>query len=452
MTRPLDTPDNEDWADLMRYRAGMPAERAPVGQLPPQEWIDWPQTQAVIAALQADGQKVRFVGGCVRDALCHRAIHDIDIATPDAPETVITLLERAGIRAVATGLAHGTISAIIPPHRFEITTLRTDQVCDGRHAEVQWTSNWMADAARRDFSINALSARPDGAVYDYFDGLSHLAHGRVVFIGRPTDRIREDYLRILRYFRFYARFGQGNPSRAALAACRAEAPHLAELSGERIRDEMLKILSCTAAADVLALMMGEKVLAPILPEITDIGRLRQLIFLETRGIRLEGLEHDPLRRLAATLPSDDEGAKAAASVGTRLRLSRAEHDRLIALTQTQDVPALDAPPAQFWRALHRAGGKMVADRLLLAWAGWRSIEGRVSSQRTHMYLSRLEEALAWQPQPFPIHGRDLMALGVPAGPQLGALLRELEAWWEERCGAPKADEILSQANLRVWTS
>lgn len=449
MSRPVEPAQDEDWADLMRYRAGMPAERPPVGQLPPQDWLQWPETQAVIAALQANGQQVRFVGGCVRDALCHRPIYDIDISTPNTPETVIALLESAGIRAVATGLEHGTISAIVPPHRFEITTLRTDQVCDGRHAEVQWTSNWMADAARRDFSINALSARPDGAVYDYFDGLTHLAHGRVVFIGRPTERLREDYLRILRYFRFYARYGQGNPSRAALAACRAEAPHLAELSGERIRDEMLKILACSSAAEVVALMIGEKILGPILPEAVDVGRLRQLIFLETRGIKSEGVCADPLRRLAALLPSGQDAAPVVAEIAKRFRFSRADQTRLVAISQLQELPSLEASECEIWKDLYHSGGAVCLDRLLLSWAGWRSVEGRVCSQRTQRYLNRLEQAVAWQPVAFPVHGRDLLALGIPAGPAMGDLLKRLEQWWVDRCGTPSPREVVQQAHLWV---
>ncbi|SIT16136.1 CCA tRNA nucleotidyltransferase [Insolitispirillum peregrinum] len=441
--------DDEDAADLARYRAGMPSERPPVGQLPPQDWLQWPETQAVITALQASGQQVRFVGGCVRDALCGRAVHDIDIATPDGPETVMGLLERAGIRAIPTGIAHGTVTAVLGGRHFEITTLREDVACDGRHATVAWTRDWMMDAARRDFTINALSASPDGAVYDYFDGIPHLAHGRVRFIGRPDDRIAEDYLRILRYFRFYARYGAGAPNRAALAACRAAAPHMVELSGERVQGEILKILATPLAADVVALMIGEKILDALLPELRDVGRLRQVIFLETRGLQLDGIRPDPLRRLAAALPSGPAAVETIEAVTRRLRMSRADAARVLAISQVQATPAFDASPQEHWRALRRSGGPLAVDRLLLAWAQWRAQEGRVSSRVTEGYRRCLEQALSWQPVPFPLAGRDLLALGIPAGPALGAVLREVEVWWEERDGVPDGPALQAEA-LRRW--
>lgn len=450
-SRPASPPadQDEDWSDLMRHRAGLVGERPPLGQLPIQGWLAWPETQAVIDALQADGQQVRFVGGCVRDALCGRAINDIDLATPDVPETVMALLDRVGIKAIPTGLKHGTISAVIPPHRFEITTLRKDVACDGRHADVVWTTDWREDAARRDFSINALSATPDGAVYDYFDGLQDLAHGRIRFIGRPGDRLEEDYLRILRYFRFYGRYGLGRPSRAALAACRLAAPHLSAISGERLRDECLKILMPTSAPEVWALMMGERVLDEILPEATNVGRLRQMVFLETRGLHQEGLAVDPLRRLAALLPSGMEAAEAVQAVAERLKLSRAESLRLVAMSQLQQLPALSADPLEHWRALRHAGGALTIDRLLLRWAEWRAQEGRVSSQVTEGYLTRLEQARTWEPQPFPLQGRDILALGVNPGQMVGKLLHGLEEWWEDQGGTPEKAAILAEAQRRL---
>ena len=214
----------------------IPDATSPMGQLPPQPWLDTVDTRAVIDALEKDGTRVRFIGGCVRDAIAHRPVQDIDIATPDPPETVIALLEGAGIRAIPTGLDHGTVTAVSGGASFEVTTLRKDVATDGRHATVEFTDDWLEDAKRRDFTINAMSATPDGDVFDPFDGISDLAHGRVRFIGLARDRIAEDYLRILRFFRFHGSYGRPPVDKDALAACRAHADGLSELSGERIRD------------------------------------------------------------------------------------------------------------------------------------------------------------------------------------------------------------------------
>ena len=196
----------------------IPDATSPMGQLPPQPWLDTVDTRAVIDALEKDGTRVRFIGGCVRDAIAHRPVQDIDIATPDPPETVIALLEGAGIRAIPTGLDHGTVTAVSGGASFEVTTLRKDVATDGRHATVEFTDDWLEDAKRRDFTINAMSATPDGDVFDPFDGISDLAHGRVRFIGLARDRIAEDYLRILRFFRFHGSYGRPPVDKDALAA------------------------------------------------------------------------------------------------------------------------------------------------------------------------------------------------------------------------------------------
>ena len=203
-----------------------------------------PVTRAVVKALTADGADVRFVGGCVRDALLGRESADIDIGTPDPPERVMGLLEGAGIetRTVPRGIAHGTVTAIAGGNRYEITTLRRDERTDGRHAEVAFTDDWEQDAARRDFTINAMSVTPDGVLHDYFGGQEDLEAGRVRFVGDPATRIAEDHLRLLRFFRFFAWYGKGEPDEEALDACRAEAHRIQTLSGERVQAEMLKML------------------------------------------------------------------------------------------------------------------------------------------------------------------------------------------------------------------
>ena len=221
-----------------------------------------------------EGADVRFVGGCVRDAVLKRPVKDIDIATPDPPGTVIALLSAAGIRAIPTGIAHGTVTALVGEEKFEITTLRLDLATDGRHARVAYTDNWIADAARRDFTFNALSMTPAGAIFDPFDGLADLGAGVVRFVGVPRQRIEEDHLRLLRFFRMYATYGAPPPDAEALAACRQGAPAIAKLSGERVRDEVFRILLAPNAADTVLLMRDEHVLEHIIPYDTAIGRLR----------------------------------------------------------------------------------------------------------------------------------------------------------------------------------
>lgn len=433
----VDPFNNEDWHDLQRYRSGMPRDRAPVGQLSPQPWFTAPQTQRVVAALQAGGQKVRFVGGCVRDSLCGRPIKDVDIATPDSPETVIALLEGAGLRAIPTGIAHGTVTALCDGETYEVTTLREDIETDGRHAVVTWTHDWMADAARRDLTINALSASPDGAVYDYFDGLQDLAHGRVRFVGRAMDRIAEDALRILRFFRFYGRYGRGSPNADALEACRAQVHRLKDLSGERIAQELLRILAAPTATEVMLEMQGIRVLAAILPELKNIGALRQLVFLETRGLRMEGLDADPLRRLSCLITS----AADAEAVANRLRLSNSQRHRLCAAFALE-APPMEMPQAEFRRILRRSGGVVMADVLLHHWAEQRAIEARTNATQTEIYRSRLQDAFSWEAPLFPLQGRDLLAAGVAPGPEVGRLLAAGERYWEEQDFAPSAQQVL----------
>lgn len=412
------------------------ANRGPVGHLGVQEWLQWPETQAVIAALQADGAAVRFVGGCVRDALAHRPVHDIDLATPTPPEQVMTLLERAAIRCVPTGLSHGTVTAVCGPGRsYEITTLREDVATDGRHAEVAWTTNWMADAARRDFTINALSATPDGAVYDYFDGIEHLAHGRVIFVGRAERRIQEDALRILRFFRFHARYGRGAPYANGLSACQHHAADLLSLSAERVRDELLKILAVPEPAGTVLSMRGARVLEVILPEAKAFGALRQTAFLEERGVRIAGLPPDPLRRLAALTAGTADGLEA---IGHRLRLSAAEIRRLASMGLDLPLPQ----PGQAAAALAQWGRMACLDRVLLDWARWRDVEGRTDSVGTGRRIALLND-LATLPVPdLPVAGRDVLEAGISPGPQVGRVLASVRGWWLQADCQPGRDETL----------
>lgn len=403
--------------------------RSPVGQLSPQEWMRDDRTRRVVAALTAGGAEVRFVGGCVRDALLYRPVKDIDIATPEPPEVVMGRLTDAGLRAIPTGVDHGTVTAVADGMHFEITTLRRDVSTDGRHAEVAFTDCFREDAARRDFTMNALSATPDGAVYDYFDGLADLAARTVRFVGRPQQRIEEDYLRILRFFRFHAHYGAGAPDHEALKACNAAAEGLARLSGERVRDELLKILLAPYPADALVIMRGERVLDQVLPEAGNIGRLRVLAWLETAGLRRPWLVPDALRRLAAVLAVTRPQALA---VAERLRLSNADRDRLLDLTAPRsDDPDPDAAVSEATarQVIYRLGPLRARDRALLLWAAERSAEGHTNSRRTACWTRLVDLAAEWTPPAVPVQGRDVLALGATPGPRVGEALRAAEEAW-----------------------
>jgi poly(A) polymerase len=391
-------------------------------RLDPQPWMIAPETQALVAALTADGGQVRFVGGCVRDAIVGRPVKDIDLATPDRPEAVLQRLKAHAIRAIPTGIEHGTVTAVIGARHFEITTLRHDIETFGRHARVAFTDDWVADAARRDFTINAMSAEPDGTLHDPFGGRADLTDGRVRFVGEPETRIREDVLRLLRFFRFYAYFGRGQPDAASLAACRALAPLLPGLSGERVAAETLRLMLAPDPAAVVALMASEKILAHILPELTNIARLRALVFIEA-----EFGPADAIRRLAALLPRDAAQAQA---LSQRLRLSNDERDRLTELAAPPLAvhPGLDARARR--RALYRLGAARFRDLALLAWAG-RAAGGDLSPQDAAAWRALAQDADAWTPIALPVRGADALALGVKPGPRVGTLMKAIEAWWEE---------------------
>jgi poly(A) polymerase len=381
-------------------------------RIEPQPWMTDLVTLSVLEALSAGGAQARFVGGSVRDALLGRQIGDIDIATPATPERVIELLEKRGIKVVPTGLAHGTVTAIAgtPPRHFEITTLRRDVETYGRRARVAFDADWAADAARRDFTINAIFLDPDGTVHDPVGGLADLRAHRVRFVGDPATRIAEDVLRILRYYRFEARFGTGLGDPPARAACRALAHLLPNLSAERVAQELVKLLETSYPISALRMMLEDGVLSVILPEARRLDRLRHMIAIEP--------EPDPLRRLAALIEVDGPGAVALAE---RLHFSNAWRDRLHGLAPPW---AID-PPADMAaqrRALYRLGAERYRDVALLLAA-----EGAMSRDRFGELLALARD---WTPPAFPLAGRDVTALGIAAGPEVGRLLGAVHDWWE----------------------
>jgi len=346
----------------------------------------------LIAALGSD--TARYVGGIVRDTLLGLEAADIDLATRHQPDDVVDLLRAARIKTVPTGIAHGTVTAILPSGPVEVTTLRHDVSTDGRHAIVAFTDDWREDAARRDFTINALYADPvSGEVFDYFDGLADLAARRVRFIGDPYRRIAEDHLRILRFFRFHARFGD-TIDQAGLAACAARANDLMALSRERIASELLKLLVAPQAVAVMTLMVDHGILRAVLPEITDTAALTALAARETAA----GVAPNAVRRLAALIPPET-----ADGIGARLKLSKVDRKRL---SQASAGPGDEGP-----RALaYRVGPVVATDRLLLA-------GGDVA-------------ALAdWTPPTLPIAGGALVERGLRKGPEVAAALRRIETRW-----------------------
>jgi len=391
---------------------------APALRIVPPVWLADPAVAAVLAALP----RARLVGGSVRDALLEREAADIDLATPDPPEAVMRALRRAGLKAVPTGLEHGTVTAVSGHRGFEVTTLRRDVATDGRRAVVAFTDDWREDAARRDFTINALSMTPDGVVFDYFGGVDDLRAGRVRFVGDAAQRIAEDFLRILRFFRFHARYGAGDPDPAALAAIGASVPGLQRLSVERVWSELKRILAAPDPTGAIAMMRRLGVLDAVLPEGTAPERLARLV--------AAGAPADPVLRLAALLNGD------ALALAERLRLSIAERERLVALRVPGAAPSPspgaappDADDATLRRWLADTPKDVLIDRVWLAGGD-----------------ARLRERLAALEVPvFPLHGRDLRNAGVPAGPRLGALLREMRGWW--LAGGCTADQAACLAEL-----
>jgi poly(A) polymerase len=395
----------------------------PAGRLARQDWLEEPETRAVAAALASAGAEVRFVGGCVRDAILDRPIRDIDIATGDPPDRVIRLLQDAGIRAVPTGLNHGTVTAVVGAAHFEVTTLRLDVETDGRRARVEYTDDWRADAARRDFTINALYCDPDGRLFDPFGGLADLRGRRVLFVGDARARIREDVLRLLRFFRFLAYYGNLPADADSLAACRELAHLLPTLSGERVAGEVLRLLGAPDPGPVVALMRAEGILAYILPEATGLARLDALVTIE--GLTLGT---DPLRRLGALLAPD---AAAVTGVARRLRLSGAERARLLRLADPTSRIERTPDARRPRRLLHKLGADGFRDLTLLAWAEALAGSATPSHRGAAGWRTLLVAADEWVPLSLPVKGGDVLDLGVTPGPEVGRLLDAVEAWWVE---------------------
>lgn len=378
--------------------------------IPPPPFLRDPALQAVLRALPS----ARVVGGAVRDTLAARPIADADLATPEPPDQVIAALRAAGLKHAPTGLQHGTVTAISGGRGFEVTTLRRDDATDGRRAEVSWTDDWQEDAARRDFTFNAMSMQPDGTVSDYFGGRADLQAGRVRFVGDPARRIAEDFLRVLRFFRFHGRYGSEPPDTVTAEALRYGAAGLPRLSVERVWSELKRILLVPDAVGAVRLMATLGVLDAVLPGGTDLPGFERLV--------QSGAPADPLLRLAALQP----GTAAA----RRFKLSNAEAAVLEGLAGPPPDPAwddatlrramADTPPAALIGRAWLAGGDDGA---------WAALRARLAARRPV----------------FPLQGRDVVAGGVPMGPQVGTLLAAVRAWW--LAGGCVADATACRAEL-----
>jgi poly(A) polymerase len=399
-----------------------------------------PAVAAVLTALPA----ARLVGGAVRDALAGLDVADLDLATPDPPSAVMDTLAHAGIKVVPTGLAHGTVTAIAAGRPMEITTLRRDVATDGRHATVAFTDDWHEDAARRDFTINAMSMMPAGEVEDWFGGREDLAAGRVRFVGEAARRLAEDYLRALRFFRFHARYGTGAPDAEAVAAIASAVPGLARLSAERVWSELKRILAAPDPIASVALMRETGVLPAVLPEVLAEAGNEGVGEATLAGLVRAGAPADPLLRLAALAPGESGG------LAVRLRLSAAEAARLAAARGP--MPLSGADDAALRRALADAPREALLDRAWLAQA-----QGRAGGQAGGQVGGKagdwdgLRARLAAMPAPvFPLGGADVVAAGVPAGPAVGAALAAVRAWW--LAGGCVADRAAALVRLREHLS
>ena len=381
------------------------------------EWLTNPKTQAVFRAIEAGGYPARAVGGVVRNALLGEPVGDVDIATPAPPEEVMRLADAAGLKAVATGLQHGTVTIVSDHTPYEVTTLREDVETFGRHARVAFTDDWAADARRRDFTINALYCDARGNIHDPLGGFPDLLARRVRFIGDPAERIREDYLRILRFFRLTAVYAAGPPDEEGLAAAVRERHGLTRLSSERIRQELVRLLAARRASELIGVMRDYGLLTIVLPVAPRPELMRRLIELE----QALGRDASAMLRLAAL---GVEVFEDAVRLRDRLRLSTAEFETLV---RAADAPRRGPHPGddvhQAKVSLYRFGAKAMREQLLINWA--RSAAPPDDPQSRSLY--GLTDA--WQPPTFPLSGADVLAAGVPPGPRVGEILGELENRW-----------------------
>jgi len=404
-------------------------------------WLADGDLQRLLAALSKGGEQARIAGGAVRDAVLGRPGADIDIATTTLPDQTIHRAEASGFRTVPTGIDHGTVTVIVGAAPIEVTTLRADIETDGRHARVVFGRDWKADAERRDFTVNALYAEADGTVIDLVGGLADLESRTLRFIGDPEKRIREDYLRILRFFRFFAWYGAGRPDAEGLKACARLKDGLDRLSAERVWAELKKLLAAPDPSRALLWMRQSGVLTKVLPESEKWGidAIHALVKAET------DLQWppDPLLRIAAIVPPD---AERMAVLSTRLKLSNAEAERLHLWANAGGVQPGTSELA-LAKLLYRVGIPGVIDRLRLAIAAARvkAVEQDEALVEAGGYARQLRFAESWKKPEFPLRGADLAGLGIHPGPDMGKLLKLLEEEWLGSGFTLDRDSLLARA-------
>jgi poly(A) polymerase len=391
----------------------------PLRSLRDAAWLREGVLARLLQVLDRDGEEARVVGGAVRNALLGEPIHEFDIATTAVPQEVIRRASAAGFKPVPTGIEHGTVTVVIDSRPFEVTTLREDVETFGRHATVRFGRDWRADAQRRDFTMNALSVTADGVVHDYVGGNADLEARKVRFIGDPAKRIAEDYLRILRFFRFHAAYGQGLPDAAGLAACVAARAGLSQLSRERVRMELLKLLLARHATPALAVMAESGLLVPVLGGVPDLAGFENMAKVEAAA----GMQADAVQRLGALGARIAEDAE---RLWQRLRLSNVEHDRLESMAEGwwQISPENEKDARAL---LYRLGPERFIDRVLLAWARCWSPLPRAAQDEAWRALALLSEH--WTAPVFPLKAADFIKRGMRPGPALGAALHEAEEAW-----------------------
>ncbi|MGH6788633.1 MAG: CCA tRNA nucleotidyltransferase [Pseudolabrys sp.] len=389
---------------------------APTRNLTGAAWLTTGPLARLLAALDRDGEEARAVGGAVRNALMDLPVGEIDVATTALPEEVVRRVEAAGFKAVPTGIEHGTVTVVIDKTPFEVTTLRKDIETYGRHAKVEFGRDWKADAERRDFTMNALSVARDGTVFDCVGGLADLDARRVRFIGDAATRIAEDYLRILRFFRFHAAYGQGEPDATGLRACIAARKGLEALSRERVRMEMLKLLVAAHAAPVLTVMADCGILTSVLGGVPNDVHFARMAKIEA-ALSLPGNAMRRLAALAVLVPEDAE------RLWQKLRLANVEHERLAAMAEGwwRASPSHGEKAARV--LLYRLQAGYFTDHILLGWAR----SGAAAEDAAWRNLATLPAR--WTPPVFPLKAADFIKRGIEQGPKLGKALRAAESAW-----------------------
>jgi len=396
------------------------------------DWMTARETASVFEALRTAGGEARFVGGAVRNALLGQRVTDIDIATTLSPASAMSALKTASIDTVPTGIEHGTITAIVKGHPFEVTSLRRDVSTDGRRAIVTFTNDWAEDAARRDFTMNAIYADETGCLFDPTGGIADLRAGVVSFVGDPDARIQEDYLRILRFFRFQAWYGKAAPDETALEASARNKAGLKRLSSERVQKELLRLLEAEDPEPALKAMQRFDILEEILPAPLNLERLSRIIAIAKQS----NIPRCAVVSLAALLPSEE----AANTVASNLKLSNAHRAQLVGILSDYRKVTPMLSSQDVGKLLYRCGKKMFSEMMLLSWA---------DAQGEPAWNAVLARANDWIPPVFPINGREVMDGGVEEGPGVGRVLSDLERWWVENEFMPNHEALLAKLKKLV---